>query len=230
VLLARLLQIVGAMDTRTSQTADRAPFLRLVTPDDPARRRSAASSAHHVMPERNRRAAEAYRAAARRQTPRSGLGQSVPTDTDRIAGGRDLQRTVSEAARLDATDPRWAFAARVAVALDGPGAGTLPPEGRERLMRTARNLGIRPFQATLIIAAIQDRVRSGLTPLGPELGVALSIISPATPASIGRERTASIVQHGTTAPGPIGRFVTAFITATLAVAGAWMLAVWITGG
>ena len=57
---------------------------------------------------------------------------------------------------LDPTDPRWVLAVRTAAALQGT---ALTPERRERVMRTARQIGLRPFDASLIIAIVQDHAR-----------------------------------------------------------------------
>lgn len=67
---------------------------------------------------------------------------------------------------LEAGDPRWVFAVRVAEAVEGDRAAVLTPEKRDRLMRLASMLGLRDFDATLIIAIVQDSARCGLGPLG----------------------------------------------------------------
>lgn len=59
---------------------------------------------------------------------------------------------------IDPTDPRWVFAARTLSQLDG---SALPPRRRDSLMKTARQLGIRPFDASVIMALVQDRARRG---------------------------------------------------------------------
>jgi hypothetical protein len=59
------------------------------------------------------------------------------------------------------TDPRWLFAARVAGAVEGGRAGIIRPENRDRLMRIARLLGLRAFDASLVIAMVQDTARRG---------------------------------------------------------------------
>ncbi len=89
----------------------------------------------------------------------------------RLVGTRDEQATTSgradlEVARenrraamqpgLDPTDPRWVLATRAYAQLQG---STLTPERRTRVMRTAQHLGIRPFEANLIIAVMQDQAR-----------------------------------------------------------------------
>ena len=57
---------------------------------------------------------------------------------------------------LDPADPRWVLAVRTAAALQG---SALTPERRARVMRTARRIGLRPFDANLIIAIVQDHAR-----------------------------------------------------------------------
>ena len=59
---------------------------------------------------------------------------------------------------LDPTDPRWVLAVRTQTHLEG---SVLRPEARERVLRTAKTLGIRPFDANVIIALVQDRARRG---------------------------------------------------------------------
>lgn len=65
------------------------------------------------------------------------------------------------AAGLDPAAMREAFAAGVAAALDGGEAAILTPERRRRLVALADRLGIRAFDANLVIAVVQDRVRRG---------------------------------------------------------------------
>ncbi len=59
---------------------------------------------------------------------------------------------------LDPTDARWVLAARVRSQLQG---SVLTPERRDQLMRTARVLGLRPFEASVIVAIVQDQARRG---------------------------------------------------------------------
>lgn len=60
-----------------------------------------------------------------------------------------------------AADPRWVLAMRVAESLQGM---MLPPEKRERLIRTGRMLGLTAFDSNLIIAIVQDQARRGYAP------------------------------------------------------------------
>ena len=62
--------------------------------------------------------------------------------------------------KLSPTDPRWVLAVRAYSQLQG---SALTPERRERVLETARLLGVRPFDANLIIAIAQDHARRGET-------------------------------------------------------------------
>lgn len=102
-------------------------------------------------------------------------GSGYPDTGRRIERGDDRALSVGT---LAAGDPRWVFAARVASQLEGGRAGVLRPERRERLMRTAKMLGLRAFDASLVIALVQDSARrgempAGYAPLSPGLGEAL---------------------------------------------------------
>jgi hypothetical protein len=90
----------------------------------------------------------------------------------RLVGGewwesadREARRAVASENRaaagnpaLRATDPRWVLAARAYAQLQG---ATMTYDRRQRVMQTARRLGLRPFDANLIIAIVQDQARRG---------------------------------------------------------------------
>lgn len=59
---------------------------------------------------------------------------------------------------LGTVDPRWKLAR---LAYDTLKLGPLSPEQRDGLVMTAGNLGLRPFDASLIIAIAQDHSRTG---------------------------------------------------------------------
>lgn len=65
-------------------------------------------------------------------------------------------------AALSDGDARRIMARRVAESIDGGRAGILVPERRRALVSTAERMGMRPFDANLIIAVVQDRFRRGL--------------------------------------------------------------------
>lgn len=77
------------------------------------------------------------------------------TARDAVAGEN---RAAAGNTGLDPTDPRWALAVRAYSQLQGT---ALTFESRQRVMRTARRLGVRPFDANLIIAVVQDHARRG---------------------------------------------------------------------
>lgn len=62
---------------------------------------------------------------------------------------------------LQENDPRIVFAAAVAACMEGGKAALLRVEHRNKLHKTARKLGLRVFDANLIIAIVQDAARRG---------------------------------------------------------------------
>ncbi|MEL7474250.1 MAG: hypothetical protein AAGK04_13110 [Planctomycetota bacterium] len=62
--------------------------------------------------------------------------------------------------KMNPSDARWVLAIRVAHALDSLQGGALAPERREKLIRLATNMGLRSFDANLIIAIVQDAART----------------------------------------------------------------------
>ncbi len=97
---------------------------------------------------------------------------------------------------IEPSDARWLLAARVALALDGGRAGLLTPEQRDAVLRFAGRLGVRPFDAHVIIALVQDRARRGEPALGGELAEQLLLVSPvggpaASGGATGAEATAA---------------------------------------
>ncbi len=67
-------------------------------------------------------------------------------------------RAAARNLELDASDPRWVLAARTYTQLEGT---TLTFDRRQKLMRTAERLGVRPFDANVIVAIVQDHARRG---------------------------------------------------------------------
>jgi hypothetical protein len=59
---------------------------------------------------------------------------------------------------LDPTDPRWVLAVRAYSQLQG---ASLNPTRRDKLIQSAGGMGVRPFDANLIIAIVQDHARRG---------------------------------------------------------------------
>jgi hypothetical protein len=67
---------------------------------------------------------------------------------------------------IEPSDPRWVLAVEVARNLQGGRAAILTPERRARAMNFAREMGLRPFDASLVIAIVQDAARTNARPLG----------------------------------------------------------------
>lgn len=77
-------------------------------------------------------------------------------------------------ATLDPNDPRWLVAVETAGQLSG---SLLTFERRRRILALAQRVGVRPFDANLIIAAVQDRARRG-----EPVAAAMSTIALTAPA------------------------------------------------
>jgi hypothetical protein len=111
-----------------------------------------------------------------REGTRATTLRAVDDDRARFNVARENRQAATQL-DLDPTDPRWVLAVRTASQIEG---GVLTPERRERVMRTADQLGVRPFDAGIIIAMVQDRVRrgGGLGDLPPQLGLLSNPVRP----------------------------------------------------
>lgn len=78
-----------------------------------------------------------------------------------IRAAEGVRRENLAAARLAEHDVRIVFAEAVATSLEGGRAAILRPERRQRLLAKAEDLGLRPFDANLVIAIAQDAARTG---------------------------------------------------------------------
>lgn len=72
------------------------------------------------------------------------------------------------AAGLPSLDARRVMAVRVSDALEGGRAAILRPEARARLVSSASRMGLRPFDANMVIAIVQDAARRGEDPRAAE--------------------------------------------------------------
>lgn len=89
------------------------------------------------------------------------IGVEIGEHHDRAAVAREIARENRQAALqfdLDPADPRLALANRTRAELQGT---VLPADGRDRLLTLATQLSLRPFEANMIIAIVQDEARLG---------------------------------------------------------------------
>ncbi|MGP1308971.1 MAG: hypothetical protein ACTS27_02100 [Phycisphaerales bacterium] len=77
------------------------------------------------------------------------------------AAAREIVRENRRASSLEPSQAREILTMRVADMLQGGRAAVLTHERRARALRIARILGVRDFDAHLIIAVVQDRARRG---------------------------------------------------------------------
>lgn len=112
-------------------------------------------------------------AQANRDASRIGLGP-------RFFDSLDETRRATPALLSD--DARWVFAVRVKREIQGGKAAIIVPESRKRLLRLANRLGLRSFDANLVIAIVQDdsRLYGTETPIPSEAAKGpLALIRPA---------------------------------------------------
>jgi hypothetical protein len=84
------------------------------------------------------------------------------------------------AAGIPPHDARWIFAVDTAASLEGGRAALLPAKSRKRLLARATALGLRPFDANLVIAVVQDAQRDGRA-LSRQTQERLLLVRPADP-------------------------------------------------
>ncbi|MEM9082313.1 MAG: hypothetical protein AAGB34_01870 [Planctomycetota bacterium] len=89
---------------------------------------------------------------------------------------RRIARENVHASRLDPTDARRIMACRVYESLQGGRSAILRPRDRHRLIDLGRSMGLRPFDANLVIAVVQDAARQGEAPTAASPDASLKIV------------------------------------------------------
>jgi len=104
---------------------------------------------------------------------------ATPLRVETPAGRSTAGRLATEG--LAASDARWDLAKLAAfeIAGTGTGSGGLSASGRTRLLARAKALGLRVFDASLVLAVMQDAARRGEGALSPEVQSRLLLIGPA---------------------------------------------------
>lgn len=142
------------------------PALRLVHEEGRTPAPNAPGSAERLHPARRQedQAARGERPWRRtdgdRVSPPRPDGYRTPLDVESQARRAVTQSNVESAfdSPLDPHDPRWLVATETAAQLEG---SLLTFERRRKVLAFAHRVGVRPFDANLIIAAVQDRARRG---------------------------------------------------------------------
>lgn len=150
--------------------------------------------------------ARAAIAEANREASRIGLG---PRFFD------SLEETRKATPALLSDDARWVFAVRVKRELQGGRAAIIAPESRKRLLRLANRLGLRNFDANLVIAIVQDDARL--------YGTALPIPSEAARGPLALVRPANPEPSSTST----GIWMSLGASVGLAAIGCYWLAMWL---
>lgn len=89
----------------------------------------------------------------------------------------------SSASAINADEARRLLAVRVAECLEGGRAAILTPMRRRRVMRLAHMMGVRDFDAHLVIAIVQDGAHRGETPDTATEDARLDLFSSSLPES-----------------------------------------------
>jgi hypothetical protein len=188
----------------------------------------------------------ALRAPARRGSVLRPAGR-----VDHAAGARAQQRAMASirariaeenarAAELPADDARLVLAIRVRDALDGGRAAILAPDKRRDLVGSASRLGLKPFDANLIIAIVQDAARRGEPPTAGDAAGRLAMVRTDGSRAIPRRTPSRDRAHAPRQRSPSPRRATnrrrrwvrplllTLLALTLAAAWATTLAWWIT--
>jgi len=97
---------------------------------------------------------------ARVTPPFPGSNQQGSPDLTAFAPHLRVARENHAAAQLTADDARWILAQQTASLLEGGTAAQLRPERRRRVHDLATRVGLRPFDANLVIAIVQDAART----------------------------------------------------------------------
>lgn len=123
-----------------------------------------------------------------RSTPASGFRLVFPDRGPNLveAGARQAVEEANRAAATLATPERGVDARRIlalttAQALEGGRAAILRPDRRRLLVSAAGRLGLRPFEANLVIAIVQDGARRGVSPADTATAGMIDMVPAAVP-------------------------------------------------
>jgi hypothetical protein len=201
--------------TRQSGESEATPNLRLVGGSSAPWQAEALApgvSAKAAAPRGTRRVAGPKVARAQRAAPRQAT--SPPATRPEAPHGPVAARV---AQTLEAADPRWVLAIRVAESLEGT---ILSPERRRSLIRMGKVFGLTAFDANLIIAIVQDQARRGYRPeVCPRMGEAQLRMVPLP-------RRAKLLSLGTT---PARRWMTIALL-IVGMAAAELAVLWLVFG
>ncbi|MEK6703567.1 MAG: hypothetical protein AABZ53_15000 [Planctomycetota bacterium] len=109
-------------------------------------------------------------------------GEPGPTPDATAQDRQAVARANVESSTIDSVDARWTFAVRVAASLEGGRTGLLRPDRRRELVVKADELGLRAFDANLVIAIVQDAAREGRA-LSRQTQDRLAMVRPASESS-----------------------------------------------
>lgn len=165
------MRVVRRTDDDTSRTnGARRPgsrdSLRLVRPDEASADRADLSPAHRPDAGRVQRGpsdSPRRKAVPPRESPVDEAREARVRESQQNSRVWEVRAETAAAAAIPAHDARWVTAARASQAIEGGKAAVLRPEVRARLVTSAERMGLRPFDANLVLAIVQDAARQGHT-------------------------------------------------------------------
>lgn len=96
----------------------------------------------------------------------------------------EVARENVSARGLGARDARRVLAVRTSEALEGGACAILRPDRRRRILDLAQGMGLRPFDANLIIAIVQDSARRGIGAEHEETSARLELVGSARTSDV----------------------------------------------
>lgn len=183
------MRAVRRTDSETSRGAGRgrvepAASLRLVRPDEgPGASRRAGEIDRTVVTgpveDRTRRGGDADHQHVKQVRDRREESQ----EHARANREWEVRAEMASAASIPAHDARWVTAARASQAIEGGKAAVLRPEVRAKIVNSAERMGLRPFDANLVLAIVQDAARHGQTIQDLDTIDRLAMVRGRTPAA-----------------------------------------------
>ena len=148
----------------------------------------------------------------------------VPAKTNEKAC-RAVAAENRRAAAMDPADARWTVAVATAMAVEGGRAGIISAERRAGVLELATSVGLRPFDAAMIMAVVQDARRAGEAPLSVNVQQRLLLVGGA--GIIGVPMTGASGGSGGATTGRGSAWLAVVWAVLLGLVGMWVMIKWV---
>ena len=126
---------------------------------------------------------------------------------------------------MDPADARWTVAVATAMAVEGGRAGIISAERRAGVLELATSVGLRPFDAAMIMAVVQDARRAGEAPLSVNVQQRLLLVGGA--GIIGVPMTGASGGSGGATTGRGSAWLAVVWAVLLGLVGMWVMIKWV---